>query len=134
MMSKRNFYLLAAIACLAGYGWLCYAWMAGGDGLSVCLFKRMYHMPCPACGSTRAAMEILQDHWAEAFRLNPLGYVCVVALGLLPVWLLHDLCLRHATLYAFYRRAEKALARKKVFIGLMLLVILNWAWILYNDV
>ena len=39
---------------------------------SLCWFQATIGMPCPGCGSTRAAQELLQGHFAEAFRWHPL--------------------------------------------------------------
>lgn len=49
------------------------AWLPG------CLFHRMTGMNCPGCGMTRAAYAVLHGHFAEAFRLNPVGMVLLPA-------------------------------------------------------
>ena len=47
----------------------------------VCEYKAKYNMPCPACGMTRAFIELSAGHLSEATRLNrfsPYLYVLFV--------------------------------------------------------
>jgi len=45
---------------------------AADDATPVCLFKRVTHVPCLSCGSTRAALELLHGRPIEAWLMNPL--------------------------------------------------------------
>lgn len=36
-----------------------------------CLFKTVLGVPCPGCGSLRAAHQLLHGHFAAAWALNP---------------------------------------------------------------
>ncbi len=132
-MSKRGLYILSAVGCLAGYGWLFYSWAMEGTGPSACLFKRIYHIPCPACGSTRAVMEVFQGHLKEAFMLNPNGLLLTAILIALPLWLLYDGVLKKDSFFRFYKQTDRLLGKKKVFGLFALIVILNWIWTIYKD-
>lgn len=39
--------------------------------LPLCVFHAVTGWHCPGCGGTRALVELVQGHWAAAFRLNP---------------------------------------------------------------
>ena len=55
------------------------------SGFVRCPMATMFHVPCPACGSTRAARALLALDLPTAFRFNPLAPIVLAALGLL-VW------------------------------------------------
>lgn len=40
-----------------------------------CPFKSFYGIPCPACGLSRASIQLINGHWLEAFQMNPLVYL-----------------------------------------------------------
>ncbi len=50
--------------------------------LPPCLLKALTGVPCPACGTTRAALSLGSGHPLEALRWNPLGCLALVALVL----------------------------------------------------
>lgn len=65
----------AAAASAAGLYW------ATERGEMFCLMKRLLHIPCPACGGTRAGLCLLHGDIAAAFAYNPLvvGVAAAVA-------------------------------------------------------
>ena len=50
---------------------------------SVCPTARIFHVPCPSCGLTRAARAVLHGDLAGATHLHPLWWVVLPGLGLL---------------------------------------------------
>jgi hypothetical protein len=54
--------------------------------LTLCLFKRLTHLPCPTCGLTRGGLHLLQGHFAQAWLCNPLlfslGAWCLIIIFL----------------------------------------------------
>ena len=59
-MTKKGLYMLSVVACAAGYVWLAASSMHAEEGVwRGCLFKQFFHIPCPACGSTRALEGII---------------------------------------------------------------------------
>jgi len=54
-------------------------------GLFRCPMAAVFHLPCPACGSTRAALALARLDFAEALRFNPIAPLVIVALGVLAV-------------------------------------------------
>ena len=66
-MTKKGLYMLSVVACAAGYVWLAASSMHAEEGVwRGCLFKQFFHIPCPACGSTRALIALCQGHWKES--------------------------------------------------------------------
>jgi hypothetical protein len=61
----RRASLAALLMCAFG------AFMA--TGVLGCPFARTFHMPCPGCGSTRAAWAILRLDFAGVLRFNPVA-------------------------------------------------------------
>lgn len=50
-----------------------------------CLFARILHTPCPACGSTRAVVALFAGDLHGVLHYNPLGPVAALLLGALAV-------------------------------------------------
>jgi hypothetical protein len=50
-----------------------------------CPMAAILHLPCPACGSTRAALALMRLDFAEAFRFNPVAPIVIAALGLMAI-------------------------------------------------
>ncbi|MBI5723670.1 MAG: DUF2752 domain-containing protein [Planctomycetes bacterium] len=77
-----------AVAIVAG--WLGLVGLAAGmsqrAGVNVdlCPFKRLTHLPCPTCGTTRGTLCILHGRPVEGFAHNPLVFAAltVIAVGL----------------------------------------------------
>ena len=65
-------------------------WLAVAPGLPGCAFRAITGIPCPTCGTTHAAVALLQGHLLAALAANPLAALAgigFVAGGLAaPVW------------------------------------------------
>ena len=91
-MTKKGLYMLSVVACAAGYVWLAASSMHAEEGVwRGCLFRQFFHIPCPACGSTRALIALCQGHWKESLLLNPNGVLLAVLMLLVPGWILLDI-------------------------------------------
>jgi fumarate reductase subunit D len=73
-------------------------------------------------------MAILDGQFLTAFYWNPLGYLILVGLVILPLWLLADLIFKAQSLFDFYHLICDKLKNKKYAIPLLLLLLLNWYW------
>ncbi|MDD2709393.1 MAG: DUF2752 domain-containing protein [Verrucomicrobiae bacterium] len=80
----ETFIPLTALGLFAGLAWL---GVRHGLPLPFCPFRALTGIPCPICGSTRAAMALLQLDIPAACQLNPL-FVVVVFVILLRTFLL----------------------------------------------
>jgi len=63
-------------------------------GALPCLFARFTHLPCPACGSTRAVLALVRGDLTGVLQMNPLGPVAAVLLGALGVQALASVLVR----------------------------------------
>lgn len=124
-MTRKGLYILSAVGCMAGYIWLFF--FDSGVG-TVCLFKRLFHIPCPSCGSTRAIAALMQGEVKEAFLLNPIGILLALMLVGIPLWILVDVILKKDYYYLFYKKTDELFGKKYVFLFFALLVLANWAW------
>ena len=78
-------WLLVGFVGLAGLAVL-HVWTPSGDAATaVCLSRRLFHLPCPGCGLTRAFAHLAKGEWAAAVLLHPLAPV--LALEAILGWL-----------------------------------------------
>ena len=65
-------------------------WLALAPLLRPCIFRSLTGLPCPTCGTTRAATAFLDRHLISAFAANPLaaaaGLLFVVGGPLATLW------------------------------------------------
>lgn len=62
--------LLCLFVVLLAVGWL---------GIPTCPVRYFGDRPCPTCGTTRSVASILSGNFAQAWKLNPIGYIVVLA-------------------------------------------------------
>lgn len=61
-------------------------WVPDADPrTAVCLSRRVFDMPCPGCGLTRAFAHLAKGEWSEALADHPLAFVLAVEFAL--AWL-----------------------------------------------
>lgn len=126
-MSAIRFYALGITGCIASWTWIAMSINQCGQGIwKGCLIKYFLHIPCPACGSTRAIIAIIDGHIQEALALNPLGFVLLALLILLTVGIPYDYLRRQHNLYHLFTWADTCLHIKSVFIPTMSIILLNW--------
>ncbi len=131
MRKKQKLYFILASLCLGGYlmVFLEHQGLFPHDHVdSVCFFKLISTIPCPACGSTRALMAILGGEYLSALLINPLGYIVSLGLLILPVWLVLDLSYKRESLFRFYGLVTNFIQRKPIALSLIALVMMNWIW------
>lgn len=124
-MTRKGLYMLSAVGCMAGYIWL---FLFDSGGGTVCLFKRLFHIPCPSCGATRAIAALMQGEVKEALLLNPIGILLALMLVGIPLWILADVILKKDSYHLFYKKTDELFGKKYVFLSFTLLVLANWVW------
>lgn len=134
MLSReKSFYAFIAVFCLAGYAWLFYNLLIvrhlhDGSFAGVCLFKHMTSLPCPSCGSTQSVILLLQGRFLDALYRNPMGFIIISGLAVVPPWIACDFLLKSNTLHAFYLRMESMIRTRWVTISAIILILANWVW------
>lgn len=129
-MKIKNFYLLISVLCIAGYAWIGLDKFKDRSSIdthqSICIIKNVSGIPCPSCGTTRSVHAILAGKPIEAMMMNPLGYLTILILFLMPLWLLWDLFRKKASLYNTCMLAEHYLRTKKWAIPLSIILMMIW--------
>lgn len=75
-------WVLAGFAGLAGLAAL-HVWEPSPDPRSsICLSRRLLHLPCPGCGLTRASAHLAKGEWGAALADHPLVPVLAAELAL----------------------------------------------------
>jgi hypothetical protein len=93
-----------------------------GTEATLCLFRNATGLPCPTCGSTRAALAVADGRLLEAVVLNPL---MTIAIFVGVVWL--------TVRVGFARRIQLDLtrpARGLAWGAMALLLAANWVWVI----
>ncbi|HRG38162.1 MAG TPA: DUF2752 domain-containing protein [Bacteroidia bacterium] len=117
--------------CLTGYIWLflnATSTVLQKTETSVCIMKHATGIPCPSCGSTRSILAILQGNFSMALHWNPLGFLLIMGLFGLPLWILYDMITRNTSFIGFYKKIETGFKQKKIAIPAIILILLNWYW------
>ena len=131
MNSPKKLYALLALLSLGGYAYLVYQWQFSSLEASkqtLCVFKVVTDVPCPSCGSTRSILAILKGNLIQGFTLNPLGYLLLAALLVMPFWIVGDVLSKKESLFLFVHRITNKIAQRPYNIIMMGLVVLNWIW------
>ena len=116
---------------LAGYYWIFVSRNTSFSNetfFKTCFVKNITNFPCPSCGSTRAVHSILDGNFQEALMLNPLGFIVVFLLILVPLWIAKDWVTRKKSFQNFYQKFECYLSNKRILLPFWGLIVLNWIW------
>lgn len=96
-----------------------------GDRMPVlCLFRRITGLPCPTCGSTRAALAALDGRPLDAISLNPL---LPLAFALLGAWIVLRVGFGRDVVLRLGRTGRIAL-----WTIVALLVLADWAYVIWR--
>jgi uncharacterized protein DUF2752 len=75
-------WLFTGLAGFAGLAIL-HVWVPSTDPAgALCLMRRLFHLPCPGCGMTRALAHLAKGEWSAAVRDHPLAPVLAVEVAL----------------------------------------------------
>lgn len=122
--SDRQLALLWLIAAASAIA-LRPLWLALAPTLRPCIFRSLTGIPCPTCGTTRAAVAFLNGQMTAALAANPLAAVAglVFVLGA-PVAVLLTLCRPHQVDF----EAAPSLWLRVTIVALMTL---NWSYLIF---
>jgi Protein of unknown function (DUF2752) len=126
---KTRLYVTLSIACIAAYVYLFInVQQHYSKDLNLCIIKNSTGIACPSCGSTRAIELILNEHYIQALYLNPLSYLILVVMLILPVILLYDFILKKDIVYQLFKKMEELFKKPIIYIPSILLIFANWIW------
>jgi len=119
------FGLVMAFGAVAGAFWL-----KLGMPVPVCRLRALTGLPCPTCGSTRLAEELLRGHLLDAFAANPLVFLALAAVA---VWAVASAVTRLLRLPTARVRLGK---RERLVLKLAAVVSLaaSWTYVILRDV
>ncbi len=131
MFPKRKYFLFIQI-CLAGWSWLFFTYHFVGvhpqKMPALCFMKQVAGIPCPSCGSTRAALYLLQGDLYASLTMNPLGTLALPFLICLTLLLVCDWMFSKQSLLNIYEKLSQILIKKHVFIPAAFFICANWLW------
>ena len=101
-----------------------------------CPIKRLTHLPCSACGTTRAIYLLLDGRLNESIQMNPLGLVTILLCLLALVVSVRDLLLQDWLLERAYNQLTKFIYCHKVAVIMIVAIVSlsNWCWNIYKGI
>ena len=102
-------------------------WRAIAPLLPPCPFRAVTGLPCPTCGTTRAAVKLMEGSLLAALSCNPLAAVAGIAFvagGVAaPLWLLVRLPVPDLS----------PVLPRWVRVATVALLLANWAWVIWKS-
>ena len=92
-----------------------------------CGFKTITGMACPLCGGTRAATSLANLDFINAFSFNPLAAVSLLMATAGIVWG----CVTPSAWERVQTVLSQRFSRRQITLGLLIVVLLNWAYLLW---
>lgn len=135
-MPKNKIYGLVILLSVLAYSWLIYNAFfhkIGEEGITLCWFKTISGLPCPACGSTSGIIEIFKGNFYNAFQYNPFAFSSLIILITSSLWVMLDLILKKDSFYKFFLIINDKLKKKRIIIPIILLFLIIWAWNIYKS-
>jgi len=115
--------VLVAGLWVAGVGVLHAQGLARGEPPILCLFRRVTDVPCPTCGTTRAAWALAAGDVVAALLLNPFMVIAGVVLAVVLV--------ARAVTARRVRLDLGKTGRRVAWATVAVLFIANWAWVIW---
>lgn len=136
MIEEQKTYRVFSLLLVASYGWIgynLYSFNHPGKEISLCLFKNITGLPCPACGTTRAILQLIHLNIQNSIFINPLATPILCALLVAPFWLITDAISKKTGFLNFYIRLERIISSNRaVQAFLIALLLTNWGWNIYK--
>ena len=115
-------YLIIILLLMLGYFFLLTQGIP--ENRTLCIFKNITGVPCPACGSTRATVLLFHGHLLNSLLLNPLGLLTNVFILISIIWMVCDIVRDRETFLPFLKTDWNNSVKAAVFIVL----VANWIW------
>jgi hypothetical protein len=125
-VTEKRLYISTSLTLFLASIWLYFFNNVLVNGLSICLFKNVFGIPCPACGGSRAIILIFEKQFQDAFFLNPLSFFMLVMLLMTFFLLLVDFLLKKRLMYKTFTQFELFVNKYRYI--LILFLFANWIW------
>ena len=116
-------YLGIIIILISGYFFV-YNYSNSIGGNTVCIFKNVTGLPCPACGSTRATLLLFHGEFLESILINPFGIITNILILCSIIWLIIDIVKGKETYFPFLKKDWNW----KIKTILLIIIMINWIW------
>jgi len=116
-------YLGIIMILISGYFFL-YFFSSSINGHTLCIFKNMTGVPCPACGSTRATILLFHGEFWKSILINPFGIITSILIIVSIIWMLIDILGSKETYFPFLKKDWNW----KIKTILLLIIMINWIW------
>ena len=127
IFSQHSYRLHKFLLLLILAGMLLLIYQPIPSGHTLCLFKEISGIPCPACGTGHGTLALMQGHFSTAWQLNPLSYVVIAVLMILLPLVLTDVLMRRNQLYQLLDYIQLKLHSKSPLTWMLItLVLINW--------
>ncbi len=91
---------------------------------TLCIFKNITGMPCPACGTIRATIYLLKGDIIKSIITNPLGILVLIISFVTPIWIFSDSYLKRETFWNFLHKKRS----NYLILIAIIITLLNWFW------
>jgi len=116
-------YLGFIFTLISGYFFL-YNFSSTIAGHTICIFKSATGIPCPACGSTRATLQLLHGKIGDSILINPFGVLTNILVIVSIFWMVIDIIKNKETFLPYLRKRWSS----KIKYFVLLVVLTNWIW------
>jgi hypothetical protein len=130
-MAYKRIYIIFLLFIVAGYVWIYLNYTIPNVGIK-CMFKSITNIPCPSCGTTRAILSIVSGDLSAGYRYNPLAYVYIVLMLIVPIWMIVDLIQKRITIIKAYNYIISKFSSKMVSLPFATIIVLNWIWNIFK--
>lgn len=89
----------------------------------ICIFYNIFHIPCPGCGTTRAAELLLRGQLYNSIKYSILPIILLALILIVSIWSLVDYKTKEKTLIEFTEKNKKILIIIAIIITIVLWII-----------
>jgi hypothetical protein len=123
MLPIRLKYLIAIFLIIFGYLFLCF-YTETIVKYNFCVFKQVTGIPCPACGSTRATLQLIQGNLGESILINPFALLTNSLIVISFFWMIIDVA-KNTDSFISYLKKDWNIKYK---ILVVIIIVSNWIW------
>lgn len=89
--------------------------------IRICLFYKIFHIPCSGCGGSRAIILLLKGNVLESLKYNILPLIILIIMAIIIFWKIIDYLTNKKTFQKFVNNYKEILI-----LGSIILTIISW--------